>query len=146
MEVTINVNGKDTKITLTPDQVGQVKKATTNYTDITSVEKAFEFEGINYNEWCNRYKDLPTDVRAYMKLCIIVKAINGGIVMDYKNTREYKYYPWFNAVGSGAGFSYYVYYYGNSGSAVGSRLCFIDSERATFAGKQFIEIYNEYIN
>ena len=146
MNATINTDGKSVTITLTPEQVAQVKQATINYTDIKTVEQAFDFLGLDYKGWLTRHEDIPDDVLAYMKLRIIVKAINGGKVMDYKNTNEYKYYPWFNAVGSSAGFSFFDFDCDSSYSSVGSRLCFIDSDRAKYAGKQFIEIYNEYIN
>lgn len=146
MQTTINQNGKSVTITLTDEQVAQIKKATTHYTDIKTVEDAFEFAGLDYKKWLEQHEDMPEDILAYAKLRIIVWAINGGKAMDYKNTSEYKYYPWFNAVGSSAGFSYDGSDFDRSPSNVGSRLCYIDSERAKYAGQQFIEIYNDYIN
>ena len=146
METTIEVNGKAVKITLTADQLQAIKKATAHFTDIKTFEYACAFEGIDPVEWLEERKSLATDERAYGKLRIIVKAINGGIAMDYKDTSVYKRYPWFNAVGSGAGFSFNADDYGRSYSGVGSRLCFTTADRVKYAATQFIEIYNEYIN
>lgn len=146
MKTTININGKDVEIELTTDQLQKIKKSAINYTDIKTFEDACRFEGVDIQEFNDLIEDLPNDVKAYMKLRIIVKAINGGKSMDYKNLLEYKYYPWFNAVGSVPGFSYYDYVYGDSVSSVGSRLCFLDRDRAKYAANQFTSIYNQYIN
>ena len=146
METTIKANGKTVTITLTSEQVAQIRKETTHYTDIKTVEDAFEFLGLDYKKWLQAREDQEADVLAYEKLRVIVKALNGGRVMDYNNTDENKYYPLFNSFGSSAGFSYGDYFCAFSRSVVCSRLCLIDSDRATYAGKQFIEVYNQFIN
>ncbi|WP_410221908.1 hypothetical protein [Pedobacter sp.] len=150
MKTTININNKAVEIELTADQVEAIKKATTKYTDIKTLADAVSFLGKDDADVMAFERtievSLPKDVVAYMKLRIIVKALNGDKVMDYKTISENKYFPWFNAVGSGAGFSSYDYGYADTGSDVGSRLCFIDSDRAKYAGNQFKTIYNDYIN
>ena len=150
MKTTININNKAVEIELTAEQVEAIKKASIKYTDIKTFDDAVNFLGKDDAEVMAFERtlevSLPKDVVAYMKLRIIVKAINGGKVMNYKNTSEYKYFPWFNAVGSGAGFSFLGYLFAYSYSSVGSRLCFIDSDRAKYAGNQFKSIYNDYIN
>ena len=147
MKTKININGKEVEIDLTAAQVEAIKKATVNYTDIKTFEDACVFENIGVEDFFNSLpKDLPDDVVAYMKLRIIVKAINGGKVMNFKDTNENKYYPWFNAAGSVSGFSYDGYSYDYGYSFVGAHLCFIDSARAKYAATQFLSIYNDYIN
>lgn len=124
-----------------------------SYKDIKTFEDALEYLGED-DQFVKEYTTvhilfLPKDIRAYYKLRIIAKALNNGKVMDYNNSSEYKYYPWFNAKGTPSGFSSndgYGYGYDDSHSDVGSRLCYISSEIAVYAGKQFLEIYNAYIN
>lgn len=79
-------------------------------------------------------------VAAFHKLTIIAKALNEGWKPNWSDSSEYKYYPWFN-LENGFVFYDYVYYYRYS--SVGSRLCFKSSELATYAGKQFIDLYKE---
>lgn len=104
---------------------------------------------------------------AYMKLCIVARAINEG--WEPKFTKdEYRYYPWFYLytqeeidamseenranvlfVGGGANYgascgvssatSHAGFSY--STSYIGARLAFYDSRRAKYAGRQFIELY-----
>lgn len=146
MKTTIEINGKKVEITLTKEQVAEIRNKAIDFRDIKTVEDAFEFLGIKYSEWLDKYKELPCDVIAYMQLTHIVKAINGGEWMNYDDTDEYKYYPYFNASGSALGFSCYDCTCDCSGSLVGSRLVFKTREMAEYAGKQFLNIYNQYIN
>jgi len=83
------------------------------------------------------------DEVAYRKLKVIAAALNEGWSPDWKDSSEYKYYPWFEYSRSGSGFVY-------SGAdctdaSVGSRLCFKSSDLAKYAGTQFIDIYNKYL-
>ena len=81
----------------------------------------------------------------HAKLVIIAKAINGDWVPDWKDWDQYKYYPWFEMGSpSGGGFSYDGYDHWDTGSRVGSRLCFETREKAKYAGKQFEDLYKSY--
>ncbi len=82
------------------------------------------------------------DEIAYIKLKTIAKALNEGWKPNWTNSNEYKYYPWFD-LSSGSSRSYY--YRDFASSAVGSRLCFRSKELAIYAGKQFIEIYKDFM-
>ncbi len=146
MKTTIQINNKAVEIELTAEQVAEINRQSVNYTDIETFEDACKFDGIDVDAWLKKYGDLPSDVLAYMKLRIIAKALNGGEILDWKDASKYKYYPWFYSVGSSPGFSCRVYAYDYSNSAVGSRLLYKTAEIAKYAGKQFISIYNEYIN
>ncbi len=81
--------------------------------------------------------------RAMACLTIIAQALNEGWKPDWTNSGQYKWYPWFRKSGSGLSFggaadwASYTY--------VGSRLCFKSRELAEYAGKQFIEIYADFM-
>lgn len=143
MKAKVNYNGKEAEIELTAEQLEQLSSTKFgDYRDIQTFDDACEALGITWEE----PKDLPADVIAYMKLRIIAKALNGGKWMDYKDTNEYKYYPWFNAAGSASGFSYNGYDYDRLRSFIGSRLTFKTAAIAKYAGTQFLEIFKKYIN
>jgi hypothetical protein len=77
-------------------------------------------------------------------LLIIYKAINNEWKPDWSNWDQYKYYPLFEVLSSGFGFSVSGYVYGDSGSAVGSRLCTDTWEKALYIAEQFKAEYQEY--
>lgn len=113
---------------------------------------------------------LSADLEAYLKLRIIVAALNEGWKPKF-TTDEYRYFPWFvlyteeeynnlsdedksRAVrrsdsGSDAfgGVAFVVAFYDSSYtySSAGSRLAFKNSDLAKYAGKQFIEIYADFV-
>jgi len=83
---------------------------------------------------------------AYAKLVIIARALNEGWKPDWSNYSQIKYIPWFkHNAASGFGLSFYDYADWDTLTAVGSRLCFKSSELATYAGKQFEALYNEFL-
>lgn len=81
----------------------------------------------------------------HMKLCIIAEALNEGWQPDYSNSSEYKYYPWFDFV-PGSGFRFGGCARGCTNTYVGSRLVYRTRELAEYAGKQFEDLYNEYLS
>lgn len=92
-----------------------------------------------------RLSGLPDEI-AYTKLKVIIEALNQGWTPDWSNTNEAKYYPWFEySRSSGFGFSDTNYNYTRTDTTVSSRLCFKSRELAEYAGKQFIEIYREFL-
>lgn len=80
---------------------------------------------------------------AHAKLIIIAEALNDGWKPNWKNSNEYKYYPWFY-MNSGSGLAFGVCDADYSNSSVGSRLCFKSSELAEYAGKTFKKLYEQY--
>lgn len=100
---------------------------------------------ISNQEWEEQNVGLSKDEIAYRAIKLIAKALNEGWEPDWDDDDQYKYYPYFEwSVGSG--FSFFDYGCVNSHSFLGSRLYFKSSELATYAGKQFISIYNDYLN
>lgn len=94
---------------------------------------------------CNKLGMNKNDI-AYMKLTQIVRALNEGWVAKVYDS-EYRYYPWFEHNGSPSAFAFCVSYYGDSFATAGSgsRLCFRTSELADYAGKQFLDLWREFI-
>jgi len=74
---------------------------------------------------------------------LLAKSLNEGWTLDWDNSNEYKYFPWFYLGSSGFRFDVYVTW--NARSCVGSRLCFKNRELAEYAGKQFTDIYKEFM-
>lgn len=93
-------------------------------------------------------KDIKA-VNAFMKLTIIARALNEGWEPNWNDWNERKYYPWFNMgdrnASPGVGFSCHDFVTGHVASSVSSRLCYKNYDLAQYAGKQFIELYKEYM-
>lgn len=91
------------------------------------------------------------DEIAYRKLKTIAEALNEGWRPDWANSNEYKYWPWFvyNPAHAGAAAGFSCAYTDDSASAasatVGSRLCYKTRELATYAGRQFEGLYNDFL-
>jgi hypothetical protein len=113
-----------------------------NVTDrIKTFEDACKELGIQRdNVYCN-YDAI--DESAYKKLKIIVAALNEGWIPDWTNSKQYKYYPYFD-LSSGSGLVYDDCGYGYAGSSVGSRLCLRSEDLAKYAGTQFKDIYTDF--
>ena len=121
-------------------------------------------------EWESGYSDVEPDILAYFKLRIITKALNEGWEPKFI-PGEYRWAPYFllytkeeiekmnaetrarvvyrssdNANAHG-GVSYAGANYGSArvNANVGSRLAFKSEELAEYAGKQFTEIYADFI-
>lgn len=86
------------------------------------------------------------DEIAYRKLKVIAKALNEGWVPDWSDDDQYKYYPWLVYSNSSAAFRFGTTDFTYTGTSVGSRLCFKARDIAAYAGTQFIDIYNDYLN
>lgn len=114
------------------------------------------------------------DVLAYLKLRIITAALNEGWELDWTDTSECKYHPWFcilskeeydqlsddekkkcchvvdrasssaNAVG-GLVYSSTSFVSPSSSTYCGSRLAFKTKELAEYAGQQFIDIWCDFL-
>lgn len=86
------------------------------------------------------------DEIAYRQLKMIAEVLNEGWTPDWSNSNQCKYYPWFvMSSPSGSGFSFDVAGAWRTNSYAGSRLCFKSRELAEYAGKQFTEIYKEFL-
>lgn len=139
---------------------------------IKTFEDACHEIGIDAEAW-NRDKislGLEPDVLAFLKLRIIVKALNEGWEPRFTED-ECRYYPWFilytgkeynkldeeeksrvvyrsynNALALG-GVSYVLAYYDSSNTnvVIGVRLAFKTSELAAYCGRQFLDIWADFV-
>lgn len=119
--------------------------------EITDYEAAKRFLGLVTNVKTTISAINPKHVKALVALnalFTIAEAWNkaDNFVPDYDNTNQYKWFPWFQKRGT-AGFVCA----GTDGTAsyayafIGSRLCFSTSERAEQFGKQFIDLWNDFL-
>ena len=139
---------------------------------IKTFEDACHEIGIDAEAW-NRDKislGLEPDVLAFLKLRIIVKALNEGWEPRFTED-ECRYYPWFilytgeeynkldeeeksrvvcrshngaNALGGvSCAYAYYDSSYANA--YVGVRLAFKTSELAAYCGRQFLDIWADFV-
>jgi hypothetical protein len=84
---------------------------------------------------------------AYQKLTTIVKALNEGWVPDVCDGRVYRWCPWFNTNGSPSSFAFYASSYANAiaHAGSGSRLCLKNEKLSEYCGKQFIDLWKQFI-
>lgn len=92
----------------------------------------------------------PKHLKAYAKLCIIAKALRGSWEPDWADFDQKKYFPWFKIIkeaGSIVGLSclssFPVVSY--SGAGYGGALASESEEIAIYFGKQFVEIWKDYL-
>jgi hypothetical protein len=112
------------------------------FTDIRTFEDACEALGIDPDAVC-----VATDTKdeaAYKKIKVVIAAINQGWTPDWNNSNQRKWWPYF-VLSSGFGFSRTDCNCDNANSDVGSRLCFETSEKAEYAGKQFTDLYKDFL-
>lgn len=84
---------------------------------------------------------------AYQKLATIVKALNEGWVPDVCDDWVYRWYPWFATNGSPSSFAFDAssYNYASAIAGSGSRLCLKNKELSEYCGKQFIDLWKQFI-
>ena len=97
------------------------------------------------------FSNVPADLRDYFeaqyKVVVIAEALNERWTPDWTDHDQEKWFPWFHHPVSSSGFVFNgtFYYYSAAGAGYGSRLCFKDSDLAEYAGKQFTELYKNFI-
>lgn len=103
---------------------------------------------VNINKFYNKFKYLSKSELALKKLILITKVLNNGWQPDFNNQNEEKWYPYFKLDGKG-GCSFDdcvchdlgVY----SAGAFGGCLYLKNTILAEYCGKQFIDIWKEYL-
>ena len=117
-----------------------------DYKKIKSYEAACKALGLKpiSDEVFNAFqKEDRKTMAAYHKLAVITRAINEGWQPDWSNRYESKYEPYMYTNSAGLAFAY-PNAPSDASSSIGSRLCFRDYERATFAVETFGELYKDY--
>ncbi|MCU6767358.1 hypothetical protein OCV73_00075 [Barnesiella propionica] len=114
---------------------------------IKTYEDACEELGIDpINESFSFINGFTKDEIAYRKIKTITEALNEGWKPNWNDENQKKWMLWFYP-NSSSGFVFYSVGYGYLDASTGSglRLCFKSAELAEYAGKQFLEIYKEFI-
>lgn len=137
---------------------------------VKTFEDACTVLGIDHDEWKKRHLMFDKDVLAYLKLRVIAKALNEGWYPKFTED-ERRYYPWFYIITKEeydnlsaeekrrcVGRAYVNAYafgglvYADAGSAssssyasLGARLAFSNYDLAVYAGKQFIDIWADFV-
>lgn len=110
-----------------------------NFKDIKTFEDALAITGESPEQFAKRTEHDDECELAGKKLAVIYKAANDG--------KEGVYYPYFwRESGSGSRFSCRDYLYEVGNVSVGARLKGATREIAIYVGKQFIDLYNDYLN
>src|SRR5579871_5235445 len=111
---------------------------------IKSFEDACEEEGIDPASF--DFSKMTIDEIAYVKLKVIIKALNEDWIADYNNRNQRKWGVWFYLDNPGFRFDDASYVIAYTSTAGGSRLCFATEELAVYAAKQFIDLYKDYLS
>lgn len=84
---------------------------------------------------------------AYQKLATVVKALNEDWTPDVCDSSVYRWYPWFKTNGSPSSFAFGGSSYGSADADAGSgsRLCLKSNELSDYCGKQFIDLWKQFI-
>ena len=114
--VTININGKETEITLTKEQLEQINKSS------DSMLEVYKYHNTTEEEFEQKFKDFPEYLKAYQQEVMIVSFYNKGWKPNWNNLDEHKYFPYFYMEYDNFRLSFSNYF--GSGSDVSSRLCF----------------------
>ena len=118
-----------------------------DYKKIKSYEAACKALGLKpiSDEVFNAFqKEDRKTMAAYHKLAVITRAINEGWQPDWSNRDEGKYEPYMYTNTAGLAFADTYSAPSATNAYIGSRLCFRDYERATFAVETFGELYKDY--
>jgi hypothetical protein len=131
----------------TPAKKTVKKVVAFDYTTIKSFEDACKHLGLDPAKLPDISaipEEFKKPVIAGFKLMIIYKAINNGWKPDWSNYQQWKYYPWFEVLSSGFGFSVRFSDCAYTPATVGSRLCTDTREKALYIGNQFAAEYKDY--
>lgn len=177
-------NGKKMLCALYPDVFNQPQKRAESNRPVTERVKTFDdachelgethplVQHLNLVEHhLADHLDGMDDVLAYLKMRIVVAALNEGWTPDWSNKDEHKWHPWFyilteeeyndldeddkcrvvgRAVSNAYAYGGLVYSYANSVSSYsytsyGARLAFKSKELAVYAGQQFGELWASFL-
>lgn len=118
-----------------------------DYTTIKSFEDACEKLGLdpaNIPDVKDIQDEFKKSIISVYKLMIVYKAINNGWIPDWSDNNQWKYYPWYEVLSSGFGFSGANCDYDRALASVGSRLCTDTREKALYVAAQFKAEYQDY--
>jgi len=84
---------------------------------------------------------------AYQKLTLIIEALNEGWKADVCDANVRRWYPWFEPNGSPSSFAFLGSACANAcaNAGCGSRLCLKSEKLSNYCGKQFIDLWKQFI-
>lgn len=84
---------------------------------------------------------------AYQKLATVTEALNEGQKLNVCDANVKRWYPWFKPNGSPSSFAFLVSGCGLAcaGAGGGSRLCLKSEKLSNYCGKQFIDLWKQFI-
>lgn len=116
---------------------------------IKTFDDAFRALGAKHplvQEFVNKISyNSSSDLEAYMMLRIICAALNEGWEADYRNPNQEKWFPWFIYKYGGIVCVYACYAGSYSSTGGGVRLALRTKELAEYCGKQFIDIWADFL-
>lgn len=107
-------------------------------------EKGYSFN-LPYSEKTQVKEEIS--LNALCKIHLLAKVFNEDWVADFKNSNQYKYYPWFEKKSSGWVFDGVSYCRASSSVGWGALSYFKSLEIVNYicTNKEFVDIYNEYL-
>ncbi len=110
---------------------------------IKTIDDILQSHGITREQFENTTVGLTEDEKAYRLIKMLVETLNQGWIPNWDDSSEYKYFPLFETSSSGFRFGGCDYWF--STSTVSLCLAFKSRELAEYAGKQFTELYKQFM-
>ena len=130
--IKINVNGKETEITLTKEQLKQINNQ-------NPLQKVFDYHKTTEEEFNKLNGHLPKHLQGQILEAMMVEMYNKGEKPDWSNSNQSKYYPYFDMIN----FSYDDWYYDYTLSHVPASVCFLRNEDLLEAVELYIDLYKQ---
>lgn len=125
--IKININGKETEITLTKKQLKQIKSQ-------NSMQKVYKYHNTTEEQFEKDYKNIPLHLKYIQKEIMIVAYKNNGWKPDMNDNNQRKYYYLFYN-------SPFRFFYSNcngSFSSVASSLLLQDEKKCNEMVEEFL--------
>jgi hypothetical protein len=118
-----------------------------SWRDLNSFEDLCKARGTTAAEFLDKLIDLPISQtqKTIAKFELMNEGINQGWKPDILDTSQKKWFPIFSVSSRGLAFSYSGYCYDSAYAAVGFPFVFESKEQSDHAGKQFIQLWEEFI-
>ena len=130
--IKININGKETEITLTKEQLKQINNQ-------NPLQKVFDYHKTTEEEFNKLNGHLPSYLQGQILEAMMVEMYNKGEKPDWSNSNQNKYYPYFNM----SDFSYGAWHCHYAYSNVPASVCFLRNEDLLEAVELYIDIYKK---
>ncbi len=84
-------------------------------------------------------------ILAFYKLSVIIQCVNEGWEPNWRDWDERKYFPWFDVLHAGLGFSSTFNTASNTHASIGSRLCYKSAALAKEWSQKLLPLYEDYL-